>query len=263
VNLTKNAPKNLTIDLNCDCGEGYGPYKMGDDAAMLDIVTSASVACGFHAGDFDIMAKTFALARSKGVAVGAHPGFPDLWGFGRRPLPFSLPQIEGLVTYQIGAAAALASSVGHKLSYVKPHGSLSNLAMEDFAIAKVIAKAVKVFDPNLRFLAIAGTKLEDAGLSEGLATAREIYADRAYTDAGHLVPRTQPGAVLLDPEDIANRVLAMLVEGEIPSISGKKLIAGMDSICVHGDTPDAVLIAKTLREKLQSAGIALKSFAPA
>jgi UPF0271 protein len=257
------APKSLTIDLNCDCGEGFGPYRIGDDAGMLDIVTSASVACGFHAGDFDIMTDTFARARAKGVAIGAHPGFPDLWGFGRRALPFSLAQIERLVTYQIGAAAALATLVGHRLSYVKPHGALSNLAMADLTVARVIAKTVKAFSPDLRFLAIAGTKLEEAGHLEGLVTAREIYADRAYTDAGQLVSRAEPGAVLHDCDTIAERVLTMVQERAVPTVSGRKLPVDMDSICLHSDTPDAVHIARTLRERLESSGIILESFAPA
>jgi 5-oxoprolinase (ATP-hydrolysing) subunit A len=251
-----------SVDLNCDCGEGFGAYKIGDDAAMLDIVTSVNVACGFHAGDPEIMANTFKAAKAKGVAIGAHPGFPDLWGFGRRGLPFSAGEIERLVAYQTGAANALAAYAGARLGYVKIHGALSNIAAEDEAIAQAIARAVKAVDPRLGFLAPAGTKLETAGLAEGLAVAREIFADRAYTDEGRLVERSRPGAVLQDAKEAAERVLAMVLEGAIITISGKRLAAGIDSICVHGDSPSAVAMAKAVRARLEKAGIALAPFAP-
>ncbi len=252
-----------SIDLNCDCGESFGAYAMGDDAAMFGVVTSANVACGFHAGDPEVMAKTFRFAKDKGVAVGAHPGFPDLWGFGRRRLPFSAAEIERLVAYQIGAAAALASYAGHRLTHVKPHGALSNIAAEEEDVARAIARATKAVDPRLVFLAIAGTKLEEAGQAEGLVTAREIYADRAYCDDGLLLARSQQGAVLHEPEMIAGRVLAMLKEGAVIAASGKRIPIGIDSICVHGDTPNAVAIAQVLRRRLIEAGIVLKSFVPA
>ncbi len=251
-----------SVDLNCDCGEGFGAYRIGDDAAMLDIVTSVNVACGFHAGDPEIMATTFKAAKAKGIAVGAHPGFPDLWGFGRRRLPFTAGEIERLVAYQIGAANALAAYAGARLAYVKIHGALSNIATENEAIALAIARAVKAVEPRLGFLAPAGTKLETAGLAHGLAVAGEIYADRAYTDAGLLVERSCPGAVLHDAGDAAERVLAMVLEGEIITISGKRLAAGIDSICVHGDSPNGVAMAKTVRARLEKAGIALAPFAP-
>jgi UPF0271 protein len=249
-----------SVDLNCDCGEGFGPYAMGDDAAMLDIVTSVNVACGFHAGDPEIMAKTFEAAKAKGVAIGAHPGFPDLWGFGRRRLSFAADEIERLVAYQIGAAQALAAYAGHILTYVKVHGALSNLATEDAAIARAVARAVKAVDGRLGFLAAAGTELEAAGLAEGLAVAREIYADRAYTDAGRLVSRSCPGAVLREPAAAADRALAMVEAGAIIAASGKRLPVGVDSICVHGDTPDAVAMARAVRLRLEGAGVALAPF---
>jgi UPF0271 protein len=251
-----------SVDLNCDCGEGFGAYRIGDDAAMLDIVTSVNVACGFHAGDPEIMAKTFKAAKAKGVAIGAHPGFPDLWGFGRRRLHFTPGEIERLVAYQIGAANALAAYAGARLGYVKVHGALSNIAAEDEAIAQATARAVKAVDPGLGFLAPAGTKLETAGHVHGLAVAREIYADRAYTDTGLLVERSCPGAVLHDVANAAARVLAMILEGAIITISGKRLAAGIDSICVHGDSPNAVAMAKAVRARLELAGIALAPFAP-
>jgi UPF0271 protein len=251
-----------SVDLNCDCGEGFGAYRIGDDNAMLDIVTSANVACGFHAGDPEIMANTFRAAQAKGVAIGAHPGFPDLWGFGRRRFHFTAGEIERLVAYQIGAANALAAYAGARLGYVKVHGALSNIAAQNEPIAQAIARAVKMVDPALGFLAPAGTKLETAGLACGLAVAREIYADRAYTDAGLLVERSCPGAVLHDAVDAAERVVAMVSEGAIITISGKRLAAGIDSICVHGDSLNAVAMAKAVRARLEKAGIALAPFAP-
>jgi UPF0271 protein len=250
-----------SVDLNCDCGESFGAYRMGDDEAMLDIVTSANVACGFHAGDPDIMAETFRLAKQKGVSVGAHPSFPDLQGFGRRRLPYTNAEIERIVAYQIGAAQALAAYAGHKLTHVKAHGALSNMACEDTMIALAIARAAKAVDPNLVFLAIAGTQLEQAGEKENLAVAREIFADRAYTDDGLLVSRIIEGAVIHNAESAAARVLEMISENAVIAMSGKRIPVGIDSICVHGDTPDAVRIARSVRDRLQAAGFQLKSFA--
>lgn len=250
-----------SVDLNCDCGESFGAYRMGDDAAMLAIVTSANVACGFHGGDPEVMAATFHTAKIHGVAVGAHPGFPDLWGFGRRRLPFSSGEIERLVAYQIGAAQALAAYTGHKITHVKPHGALSNIAMEDEDVARAIARAVCAVDRNLAFLAVARSALERAGAAEGLKVVSEIFADRAYDDHGLLVARSEQGAVLHDCETVAERVLAMVSEGALIAMSGLRIPAPIHSICVHGDTPDAVAMAKAVRQKLETAGIALKAFA--
>jgi UPF0271 protein len=251
-----------SVDLNCDCGEGFGAYKIGDDNAMLELVTSVNVACGFHAGDPEIMAHTFAAARAKGIAIGAHPGFPDLSGFGRRRLPFTAGEIERLVVYQLGAALALCLYAGARLGHVKVHGALSNIAAEDEAIAMAIARAIKLAGRDLWLLAPAGSELETAGLEQGLKVAREIYADRAYTDAGRLVERSCPGAVLLDAEDAAARVLAMVLEGAIITASGKRLATSIDSICVHGDSPNAAAMAKAVRARIEDAGIALAPFAP-
>ncbi|MGH6852411.1 MAG: LamB/YcsF family protein, partial [Methylocella sp.] len=231
--------------------------------AMLDIVTSVNVACGFHAGDPEIMAQTFKAAKAKGIAIGAHPGFPDLWGFGRRSLPFTAGEIERLVAYQIGAAQALCLYAGARLTHVKIHGALSNIAAEDETIARAIARAIKAVDRGLAFLVPAATKLETAGLAHGLAVAREIYADRAYTDAGLLVERSCPGAVLHDAGDAAARVLAMVMEGAIITNSGKRLAAGIDSICVHGDSPNAIAMARAVGARLESAGMVLAPFAAA
>jgi UPF0271 protein len=251
-----------SIDLNCDCGEGYGAYRMGDDAAMLDIVTSVNVACGFHAGDPEIMATTFAAAKAKGVAVGAHPGFFDLWGFGRRRLAHTAGEIERLVAYQIGAAGALAAYAGARLGHVKIHGALSNIACENEEIAQAIARAMAAVDKGLIFLVPAVTKLEQAGLTLGLTVAREIFADRAYTDAGLLVARSCPGAVLHDAEEAAARSAAMVANGAIITVSGKRLKTPIDSICVHGDSPNAVAMARAVRGRLEQAGITLAPLRP-
>ena len=250
------------VDLNCDCGEGYGSYRIGDDAAMLEIVTSVNVACGFHAGDPEIMAKTFGAAKARGIAIGAHPGFLDLWGFGRRRLPCTAGEMERLVAYQIGAASALAAYAGARLGHVKIHGALSNIAAEDEAIAQAITRAIKTVDQNLVFLVPVATKLETAGLAQGLAVAREIFADRAYTDAGLLVDRSCPGAVLHDAEEAARRTVAMVLEGALITNSGKRLVARIDSICVHGDSPNSVAMARAVRARLEQAGIALAPFVP-
>jgi len=249
-----------SVDLNCDCGEGYGAYRMGDDDAMLGIVTSVNVACGFHAGDPEIMAKIFAAAKAKRVAIGAHPGFFDLWGFGRRRVAHTAGEIERLVTYQIGAAGALAAYAGASLGHVKVHGALSNIAAEDETVAKAVARAITTVDKSLVFLVPAATKLEQAGLAQGLVVAREIFADRAYTEAGLLVDRSAPGAVLHDPEVAAGRAAAMVEEGAIITISGKRLKTRIDSICVHGDSPNAVAMAKAVRARLEQAGIELAPF---
>ena len=249
------------VDLNCDCGEGFGPYAMGDDAAMLPVVTTVNVACGFHAGDPDIMAATFALAKRSGVAIGAHPGFADRAGFGRRPMAHSEAEIERLVAYQIGAAQAVARLAGHAITHVKPHGALSNIAMADRGVARAIARAVRGVDRALAFLAIAGTELEHAGAAEGLATVREVYADRGYTDAGHLLPRAAEGAVLHDAGHAAARAVAMIIEGAVITPSGRRVPAAIDSLCVHGDTPGAVAMARAVRAALEGAGIAVRSFA--
>lgn len=246
-----------SIDLNCDCGEGFGAYTIGDDEAMLGIVTSANVACGLHGGDAEIMGRIFTTAKARGIAIGAHPGFPDLWGFGRRRMPFMAGEIERLVAYQIGAAMGLAAYAGHRISYVKIHGALSHVAMEDESVARAIARSVKAVEPRLGFLAVAGTFLETAAAAEGLAVAREIYADRAYADDGRLVPRSSPGAVLHDPEEVADRVFEMVSEGAVIARSGEHIPVGIDSVCVHGDSPNAVVMARAVRARLEGAGITL------
>lgn len=252
----------IRVDLNSDLGEGFGAYRCGDDEAMLDIVTSANVACGLHAGDPEIMARTFAAARERGVAVGAHPGFPDLWGFGRRRIPFSAGEIERLVAYQIGAAAAMSAYAGHPVTYVKAHGALANLAAEDQTVAGAIARAVRAVDPRLSLLATALSEQVPAAEAAGLQVFQEIYADRGYDEAGQLIARSRPGALIEDAEEAATRAAAMVAEGAIITTAGTRLATPIHSICVHGDSAHAVAIARRTCECLSQAGVTLEPFGP-
>lgn len=254
--------KSLSVDLNSDMGEGFGAYRMGDDDAILDIVSSANVACGFHAGDPQIMSHTFAVAAKKKVVVGAHPGFPDLWGFGRRVLPFTPAEIERIVAYQIGAAQALSAHAGNPIRYVKPHGALGNLTPKHPEITQAICRAVKAVDPTLRFMTFAKGKAAEVAQDMGIHPCYEIFADRAYEDDGQLVPRGQPGAVIKDPQTAADRVLRMVTGGVIECLSGKRIKnVQIDTICIHGDTPTALAMAKQLRQTLEAAGVTIRSFA--
>jgi 5-oxoprolinase (ATP-hydrolysing) subunit A len=250
-----------SIDINSDLAEGFGQYRCGDDDAMLAIVTSANVACGFHAGDPEIMARTFKIANERGVSVGAHPGFPDLWGFGRRRIPFSTGEIERLFAYQLGAAQALATYAGHRISYVKSHGALGNIAEVDPDVANAIARAVRAVDRSLAFLTIALSQQEKSAADAGLRTVAEIYADRGYDNDGHMIPRGQPGAVITDPDEAADRVLAMIGAGAVITSGGKHFPTPISSVCVHSDSPHAVETARRLRARLENAGVAIASFA--
>lgn len=250
----------LSVDLNSDMGEGFGAYRMGDDAAMLSIVSSANIACGLHAGDPEIMAQTFSLAKEKGVAVGAHPGFPDLWGFGRRNIPFSAGEIERLVAYQIGAAQALATYAGHPITHVKAHGALGNLTQQDESVAQAVNNAIKAVDPKLVCLTIALGHQERLAREMGLSCRSEIFADRAYTDEGFLVHRSKPGAVIHDAATAAERIARMVRNGAIETITGRSIVTPIDSICVHSDTPSAVGIAAKVRAGLEDAGITIRNF---
>ncbi|MET3412620.1 5-oxoprolinase subunit PxpA [Methylobacterium sp. 1030] len=251
-----------SVDLNSDLGEGYGAYACGDDAAILGIVTSANVACGLHAGDPEIMARTFALAKERGVAVGAHPGFPDLWGFGRRRMPYSPAEIERLVAYQIGAAQALAAYAGHRITYVKAHGALANVAAEERPVADAIARAVRAVDRELALLAIALTAQVPAGEACGLDVHQEIFADRGYTPTGLLIPRSEPGAMITDAGEAADRVLRMVEAGAILTADGQTLPTPIRSICVHGDSDHSVATARAVRTRLEGAGVTLAPFRP-
>src|SRR5262245_11099637 len=229
---------------------------------MLSIVTSANVACGFHAGDPEIMARTFKLAKERGIGIGAHPGFPDLWGFGRRMMPFTISEIERIVAYQIGAAQALAVYAGHRISYVKPHGALSNVSEVDRNVSDALARAVRAVDPSLTLLCIARSEQVKAAEAFGLAVACEIYADRGYTEEGRLILRGQPGAMISDPDEATERALAMVESGAVITAAGKHLKTPIGSICTHGDSPHAVDMARRLRIRLEGAGVKIAAFAP-
>jgi UPF0271 protein len=249
-----------TIDLNADLGEGFGAYRCGDDDAMLSIITSANVACGFHAGDPDIMGRTFRTAKDRGIAVGAHPGFPDLWGFGRRRIPFTVAEIERIVAYQIGAAQAVAALAGHRLSYVKAHGALSNISEVEREVADAIVRATRAVEPSLTILGIALSEHLKAADALGVGAVAEIYADRGYTEEGRLIPRGKPGALIDDVDEAAERVLAMVESGAVITSAGTHLKTPIDSICTHGDSPHAVQMALRVRERLTAAGVKIASF---
>jgi UPF0271 protein len=252
----------VKVDLNSDLGESFGAWTMGDDEAMLDIVTSANVACGFHAGDPIVMHRTMAAARDRGVSVGAHPGFLDLWGFGRRPIQGENPSdIEKIIVYQVGAAIAVAAAAGWRVTHVKPHGAMGNMAMVDPALADAIARAVHSVDRDLILVAMPGLELETAGLRHDLTIAREIYADRTYDDDGNLTSRKKEGAVIHDAEAAAARVLRMIEEQSVMTVSGRKLPVRIDTICVHGDNPQAVAMARAVRTSLEAAGVEVRPFA--
>ena len=251
----------MKLDLNSDLGESFGAWTMGNDAAMLDIVSSANIACGFHAGDPLVMHQTMAAAAARGVSIGAHPSFLDLWGFGRRPIQGEKPDdIEKMVIYQIGAAAALAHSQGLRLAHVKTHGSLGNMAMVDPDLARAVARATRAVDGDLILVVMPGLELEKAGLAEGLRVAREIYADRTYDDDGNLTSRKKTGAVIEDADFATKRILAMLEDGAITTTSGKRLPVAIDTICVHGDNAHAVAMAASLRAALEQSGCTIAPF---
>lgn len=245
------------INLNADLGEGYGPWTMGDDATMLAIVNSANVACGGHAGDPDVMRRTLRLAREHGVSIGAHPSYPDLRNFGRRAMSLAPAELENQLAAQIGALMGIAAMEGIRVSHVKPHGALNNQACADRPLAEAIARAVKALDPTLILLAPACSQLALAGRAAGLPVVDEIFADRRYQDDGQLVPRSQPGAVIHDPEQALAHVRAMLDAGALVSASGHHIPVQAGSVCIHGDSPDAVALARHLRDGLVASGYAL------
>jgi len=249
-----------SVDLNSDLGEGFGAYRMGDDEAILKIVSSANVACGMHAGDPHIMARTFARAKELGVAVGAHPGYPDLWGFGRREMSFTPDEIEQFVAYQIGAAMGVSTYAGHPISYVKPHGALGNLSQVDATVAGAIVRAMAAVDRNLVLLTYPDGHATRIAKEMCLRTCAEVFADRAYTATGQLVSRKLPGAVLHDPEEVAARVLRMVNAGAVETVEGTSLPLDIGSICVHGDSPGAIQMAAAIRQRLMEAGVEIKSF---
>jgi UPF0271 protein len=247
------------VDLNSDMGESFGVWKMGADEEMLRLVSSANIACGFHAGDPLVMAETVRIAKDNGVGIGAHPSFHDIWGFGRRSIHGeNAEDIEKIVAYQIGALQGIATRAGAEVAHVKMHGTLGTQAAEDLELALAIGRAIKAVDRGLIFVVMAGTELERAGEKLGLRLAREIYADRSYDDAGRLVSRKLPGAILHDSEHAAARVLKMVQDSAIYAQSGKRIAVSIDTVCVHGDNPAAVAMAKAVRENLARAGVTVR-----
>ncbi|MBS0598296.1 MAG: LamB/YcsF family protein [Burkholderiaceae bacterium] len=251
----------MQIDLNSDLGESLGAWIMGDDAAMLDIVTSANVACGFHAGDPAGILATLRAAQARGVVVGAHVAYPDLLGFGRRNMDVASSDLVASVIYQIGALQGLAAAAGTQVRYVKPHGALYNTIAHDERQARDVIAAIRAIDAGLALVALAGSPLVRWAEDTGLRVVAEAFADRAYTPQGTLVSRREAGAVLHDPAVVAARMLRLVREGVVEAVDGSLAPVRADSICVHGDSPGAVAMAAQLRRTLQQAGVALAPFA--
>ncbi len=244
----------MKIDINSDLGEGFGPWRMGDDEALLSIVSSANVACGFHAGDPLIMAATARAALARGVDLGAHVSFPDLAGFGRRPIPMSHAELESHVLYQIGALDALARAAGNHVTHLNAHGALGNLACSDRGTAEALVRATKAFDPDIALLVLSKTELEAAAIRAGMRTFNLFLADRAYDLSGQLVPRSREGAVIKDDDAVLQRVRRVLEDRTIITHDGERLTIEVHSILVHSDTPGAVVLARSIHDEITRAG---------
>jgi 5-oxoprolinase (ATP-hydrolysing) subunit A len=245
----------MRIDLNCDFGESFGVYQLGEEEEILRYVTSVNIACGFHAGDPLVMRKTVQMALERKVAIGAHPGFPDLLGFGRRNIAVTPGEAYAYVVYQIGALAAFVKAEGGTMSHVKPHGALYNMAAKDAALAEAIAKAVYDVDPALILYGLAGSELIRAGKKIGLRTASEVFADRTYQQDGSLTPRSDPRALIVDEQEAVLQVLAMVKEKRVRSLQGIDVPIEAETVCIHGDGKKAVLFAKRLYEALRKEGV--------
>jgi UPF0271 protein len=245
------------IDLNADIAEGWGAYDIGNDAELMQVITSASVACGFHAGDPNTMHRLCMLAKERGVNVGVHPGFNDLWGFGRRRIQMKASDLEYMIAYQIGALQAMAAYAGLKVRHLKPHGALNNMAAEDEAYAMAIGRAIKTVDRDIIYVALYGSQMEKAARKLGLRLAQEGFADRKYDDDGNLASRAIPGTVLKDPQAAGEQALRMVAEGEVVAMSGKRVKVKVDTLCVHGDEATGVAVARGVRKALEGAGIAV------
>jgi len=253
----------MTIDLNADVGESFGAYSMGNDAALLELVSSANIACGAHAGDPTVMQRTIANAIAGGASLGAHPGYPDIQGFGRRSMAMSESEAYGWVLYQIGALQAFARAAGSALRHVKPHGALYNDAAKNPALARGIARAVRAAGGDLCLVGLPDCEMERAAKAVGIAYAREFFADRAYEDDGSLVPRSREGAVLHDEELCVRRVLRLIAEGRVETMSGKIIPISAETICLHGDNEKAVVFARLLAQALKDKGVEIRPFVPA
>jgi 5-oxoprolinase (ATP-hydrolysing) subunit A len=253
-----------TIDLNADLGESFGHWRMGDDPRLVRHITSANLACGFHAGDFMVMDATVALCRDAGVAVGAQPGYPDLLGFGRRPVPFSADEAESIVRYQIGALEAFCRAHGVEMQHVKPHGALYNQAAADSTLAAAVARAVGRFSRELTLMGLAGSQpMADAAADAGLRFVPEAFADRRYRPDGSLQPRSEPDAVITDAAEAAAQAVRIATAGELEAVDGSVIGVRAESICCHGDTPGAVELAAAVHAGLEAAGVRVAAFGPA
>jgi UPF0271 protein len=248
------------VDLNSDVGESFGRWTLGDDAAVLSLVSSANVACGFHAGDASTLRRCCELAAERGVRVGAQVGYRDLAGFGRRFIEMDPVELADDVTYQIGALEALARVAGTRVAYVKPHGALYNAVVEHEAQAQAVVDAVRAYDADLPVLGLPGSQLLARAEAAGLRTVAEAFADRGYTPRGALVPRGEPGALLDDPDEVARRVLRLVTEGVVTAVDGTDVAVVAGSVCLHGDTPGAVIMAERVRASLEDAGVAVEAF---
>jgi 5-oxoprolinase (ATP-hydrolysing) subunit A len=247
--------KVLSVDLNCDLGESYGLFKIGNDKEVMKHITSANIACGYHAGDHNIMMESVKMAKAHGVRIGAHPGYPDLHGFGRREMKMSGEEVYNLTVYQIGALAAVAKSCGTKVVHVKPHGALYNMAAKEKTIADAIASAVADVDPTIVLYSLAGSSLVKAGREKGLQVAQEVFADRTYQPDGSLTPRSQTNAIIHDPDLAIRRVIRMVQTGRVEAVDGTDIEIKADTICIHGDEPQALDFALLLKEELKAEGI--------
>ncbi len=243
------------IDFNCDMGEGFGPWRMGYDEQVIEQITSANIACGFHAGDPEQMRRIVHLAEARGVGIGAHPGFPDLRGFGRRNLAASADEVKNDLIYQIGALTAFTAA--KRLQHVKPHGALYNMSVDGGELSRATCEAVLETDPRMILVVLAGSKWVQIAQEMGVRAAREAFADRAFNADGTLVARTRPGAVIHDSQAVVERSLRMVTEGRVTAITGEEVAVEADTICLHGDTPGAVELARALRKAFETAGIRL------
>jgi 5-oxoprolinase (ATP-hydrolysing) subunit A len=253
----------MRIDMNCDMGESFGPWRMGTDAEVMPHITSTNIACGAHAGDPTVMRRTVRLAREAGVAVGAHPGFADLQGFGRREMVVDPAEIEDSLLAQIGALATIAKAEGVRLQHVKAHGALYNMAARERPLADAIARAIKAADSSLVMFGLPNSPMIDAGKAAGLKVAAEGFADRAYQPDGSLTPRSRPGAVIHDPAAVVTRAVRMATEGIGLTLEGKEIALTIDTICVHGDTPGAAELTKRIRDALTTAGVDVRAIGAA
>jgi 5-oxoprolinase (ATP-hydrolysing) subunit A len=249
----------MKIDINCDMGESFGRYTLGNDGALIQTITSANVACGLHAGDPQVMDKTVQLAIKNGVAIGAHPGYPDFQGFGRRTMDLSLEEIEAFMLYQIGALSGFVRSFGAEIVHVKPHGAIYNQAAKDRESAQAIARAVKRFSPSLILVGLAGSLLVEMGFEAGLRTANEGFPERGYNPDGTLMSRKLPGAIIDSPEKAAAQALSLVQDGIKVTLGGKNSIIQVDTLCIHGDSPNALAVSKAVCQTLRDNGIEMKA----